>query len=289
MAVLLRRSLPYWSAGITLAIYTWIDAVILSLLAPAKVLGWYGLATSLFGTLLFVPTILGTAWYPRMVSAVEESPERLWQVARGYVELLLVLSVAVCAATAVGAPAVMQILWPGYGGAVPVMIILAFCIPPMYLGIAFGGMLMAAKRPLVLSGSLLAGIALNVSLNIVLIHYFQTHYHNGAIGSAFSLLATELLITGSGVIFIGHHVLRLVGLGRLIRGTVAAAAMVGVALALHRFGIVALPAAGLVFLVTAWLVRVLTPEERQAIGRTASGARQRIQVAMGRPQPGALQ
>ena len=279
---------PYWSAGFTLSIYTWIDAVILSLLAPARVVGWYGLATSLFGTLLFVATILSTAWYPRLVRAFEESSERLLEVARGYVELLLLLSVAVCAATAIGAPPVMHILWPEFGGAVPVMIILAFCIPPMYLGIGFGQMLLAAKRPFVLSASMLVGIAVNVSLNVVLIHYFQTHYHNGAIGSAFSLLGTELIITGSGIIFIGRHVLGRVRLGRLIRVILASAAMVGVALALHPLGIFALPPAAVVFLISVLLLRVLTAEERQALARPLRAALQRVYAALGRRPSGAL-
>jgi O-antigen/teichoic acid export membrane protein len=285
---LARSSLPYWSAGLALSIYTWIDAVILSLLAPARVVGWYGLATSLFGTLLFVATILSTAWYPRLVRAFEESSERLLEVARSYVELLVLLSVAVCAATAVGAPPVMHILWPEYSGAVPVMIILAFCIPPMYLGIAFGQMLLAAKRPFVLSASMLVGIAANVSLNLVLIHYFQTHYHNGAIGSALSLLGTELIITASGVIFIGRRVLGRVRLGRLLRVILASAAMVGAALALHPLGIFSLPPAGLVFLISVLLLRVLTAEERQALARPLRTAQQRVYAALGRRPSGAL-
>ena len=271
-----------------LSIYTWIDAVILSLLAPARVVGWYGLATSLFGTLLFVATILSTAWYPRLVRAFEESSERLLEVARSYIELLVLLSVAVCAATVVGAPPVMRVLWPGFHGATPVMIILAFCVPPMYLGIAFGQMLLAAKRPHVLSGSMLVGIAANISLNVVLIHYFQTNYHNGAIGSAFSLLGTELIITASGIIFIGRHVLGRVRMGRLIRVTLASAAMVGVALALHPLGIFALPPAGLVFLVSVLLLRVLTAEERQALARPLRSAQQRVYAALGRRPSGAV-
>ena len=276
VASLARRGLPYWSAGLALSVYTWIDAVILSLLAPAKVVGWYGLATSAFGTLLFVPTILSTAWYPRLVRAFEESPQRLLEVARGYVELLVLLSVAVGAATVVGAPPVMHILWPEFSGAVPVMIILGFCIPPMYLGIGLGQMLLAAKRPYVLSGSMLVGIVANVCLNLVLIHYFQTNYHNGALGSAFSLLGTELIITAAGVIFIGREVLARVRLGRLVRVIVAAAVMVGVALALRPLGIFALPPAGLAFLVSVLLLRVLTVEERQALVRPVRGVQQRV-------------
>ena len=52
---LLVESLPYWSFAAFFTIYLWINSLMLGFMTPSSVLGWYGLPTKLFGTLMFVP------------------------------------------------------------------------------------------------------------------------------------------------------------------------------------------------------------------------------------------
>ena len=78
---LAAASLPYWITGIFFMVYLWIDAVMLGLLVPAEVVGWYGAATKLFTTLMFVPVLLATAWLPRLVRAYVEGGDE--QLSRG--------------------------------------------------------------------------------------------------------------------------------------------------------------------------------------------------------------
>ena len=290
-----RGSLPYFASGFAFLIYTWIDVVILSLLVPARVVGWYGVPTRLFATLLFVPTILGTAWFPRLVGAFESDPKSLGQEARRNVELVLLLSVPICAATAVGARPVIHLLYgPAYDGAIPVMVVLGFCLVPMYLGITFGQMLVASKRPSVLTALLVVGSAANAGLNLLLIPYFQTRYRNGAVGSALSLLATEVLITSAGFALVGRGVLGRAEIGRLAKTSAATVLMVGVAYLLRPWGVPGLVLAGVTFVAAALLMRILTPEEwamtRHVFGRVRrrlpSGSRSADPDPSGVPGPG---
>ncbi len=59
-------SLPYVMSDAFLVAYMQADVVILSLLLDERAIGWYGAASQLFGTFLFVPTILITAIFPAL-------------------------------------------------------------------------------------------------------------------------------------------------------------------------------------------------------------------------------
>src|SRR5438105_6020491 len=96
IAGMVKHSLAFWAMGLFFMIYLWIDSVMLSLMTRPEVVGWYGVPTKLFMTLMFAPAILSTAWLPRLVSAFEESPDRLRAVARAPVELVFVLSLPIC-------------------------------------------------------------------------------------------------------------------------------------------------------------------------------------------------
>jgi len=100
-------SLPYWSFVAFFTIYLWIDSLMLGAMTSTTVLGWYGLPTQLFGTLMFIPTVLSTAWLAQLVRAHKGGAQSLIQAARPAIELVLVLSMPVCVgAVLVAAPLV---------------------------------------------------------------------------------------------------------------------------------------------------------------------------------------
>lgn len=263
MLRLVLQGLPFWPLQLASLVYLYIDTVVLSLMSDPRVVGWYGVATKLFGTLLFAPTILATAWYPRLISGYQGSADEFRRQVRSFLSLIPALSIPVVAATAVGAgPVIHTIYGAGYSGAVPVMVILGFCAIPMYLGVALGQVLMAAKRPSALTSVLLGGVAVNVSLNVVLIPAFASRYANGALGSAVSLLITELLITLSEVL-IARRYLGGIGLLARVPGSLAASGlMVAVAELSPKLGLGSLVIAGTAFVVAAVPLRVITPQER---------------------------
>ena len=64
LRALIQESAPYWAFGVFFMIYLWVDTVMLSLMAAPADVAWYGVATRLFTTLMFVPVILSMAWLP---------------------------------------------------------------------------------------------------------------------------------------------------------------------------------------------------------------------------------
>jgi O-antigen/teichoic acid export membrane protein len=235
----------------------------LTLMTRSKVVGWYGATTSLFISLSFLPSLVGTAWLPRLVASFSHGHRNLVKTARTPIEFIFVISVPVAAGTAmVAGPLIHTIYGPAFGPAVPVMIILAACIPSGYLNIILVQVLVAAKRQAIWSWVMVVAAVINPAMNLILIPLTESRYHNGAIGAAISLLLTEGLMTVVGFVLVGQHVFDRRAIKRCLLATGASAAMLAVAYVARPLGTLESLAAGsatLVLLTVA--LRIATPDE----------------------------
>ena len=270
MANMTKQSMAYWAFGLFGMIYFWIDTIMLTLMTRSEVVGWYGASTQLFQTLMFLPVLVQTAWLPRLVTAFVKGRRELVETARAPVELVLVISVPIAAGVAIVAdPLIHAVYGPGFAQAVPVMIILALCVPPIYLNIILASVLLAAKRQVVWTIVMAGAAVVNPLFNLVLIPLTEHRYHNGAIGAAISLVLTELLMDIVGFILVGRHVFDGRMLKRCSLVVLASGAMVGVALATRPLGMVESIAAGVATLVI--LVAALRIVRRDELALVLSG------------------
>jgi O-antigen/teichoic acid export membrane protein len=282
---LMRASVSYWAFGLFFMFYLWIDTIMLSLMTRPEVVGWYGVPTRLFQTLMFLPAVVSTAWLPRLVATHEEDPRALQSAARRPLELVAIFSVPICAATVLLARPMIDILYgPAFAKAAPVLMVLGLCIPPMYVNIILNQVLIAQKRQHLWTWAMLGATIVNPLFNFALISFTQDRYDNGAIGAAASLFLTEILIVLAGVVMVGLGVFR--G-GTMRRPLLAAAAAVGAVCAgeaARRLGTVAsLSAAAVVFAGLAWALRLAGPEELRAMRRALARIRRSRRAAA--PQP----
>ena len=267
MAHMTRQSVAYWAFGLFGMIYFWIDTIMLSLLTRPEVVGWYGASTQLFQTLMFLPVLVQTAWLPRLVSAFVNGRRELVETARAPVELVLVIGVPLAVGVALVADPLIHVVYgPGFAQAVPVMMILAICIPLIYLNIILASVLLAAKRQIVWTVVMAGAAVFNPLLNLVLIPVTEQRYHNGAIGAAISLVLTELLMDVVGFFLVGRHVFD----GRMVKRCslvlLASAAMAGVAYAVRPLGTVESLAAGFaVLLILVAALRIVRREELELV------------------------
>jgi O-antigen/teichoic acid export membrane protein len=202
----------------------------LTLMTRSRVVGWYGASTVLFQTLMFLPVLVTTAWLPRLVAAFGKSRRDLQETARAPVELVLMLSLPIAAGTVVVAgPLIHAIYGPRFAHAVPVLIILGLCIPPIYLNIVLASVLVAAKRQATWTMVMIGAAIVNPLINLVLIPLTEQRYHNGAIGAAISLVLTELLMDGVGIVLVARHVFERRIVKRCALMCLACAGMVAVA------------------------------------------------------------
>ena len=271
MARLARDSLPYWAFGVFFMVYLWIDFVMLSLLTTTEEVGWYSVPTRLFQTMMFLPVVVSTAFLPKFVRGFEEGGDRLRRAAQAPVELVLLLSLPICAATAILARPLIDLLYgSAYSESVPVMVILGLCIPPMYMNIMLSQVLVAMNRQARWTWVMAATTVINPLFNLALIPWTHDRFDNGAIGASVSLLLTELIVVTAGFAMVGALVFDRSTIRRAVLGILAAGAMWGVAYVTEpTIGSVAAFVAGLLtFVVASFLFRLFTTEE---VGLIASG------------------
>jgi O-antigen/teichoic acid export membrane protein len=261
-------SLAYWAYAVFFTFYLWVDATLLSLMTPQQVVGWYGVPTRIFQTLMFVPAILSTAWLPRLAAAYSRGPEDLKVAARTPLELVSVLSLPIAAGVVlVARPMTLLLYGPAYEASIPVLQILAVTCIPMYLNIIVNQVLTASNRQMVWTRAMILASVVNPAMNLLLISYFQHHRGNGAIGAAVSMFGTEVLIVGMGIWVIRRFIDPGM-LWRLGRAMLATAGMIGVTLLAARFGLVAQIAAGAVsFALLGVLLRVISRAEFAELSR----------------------
>jgi O-antigen/teichoic acid export membrane protein len=217
--------------------------------------------------------LLSTAWLPRLVAAFQQGLDRLHEAARAPLELVLVLSAPICAGTVMLAHPIVHFLYgSAYGPAVPVMVILGLCIPPMYLNIMLSQVLLAQKRQMTWTWVMAGAAVVNPLMNLVLIPATESRYANGAIGASISLLLTELAMVIVGFIMVGRDVFDRSAVRRCAMAIAASAAMWAVAYAARPLGTPASVIAGVsTFVVLAASLRIVTRDEiallRSSVGR----------------------
>lgn len=264
-----RKALPYWFVAIFFIAYLWADGLLLGILTPPAVVGWYGAATRLFTTMMFVAVIISTAALPRLVSAHQQHPERLYVAARRPFEWVLILGLPMGVGLASVAGPVVRLLYGAeYTNAVPVLVLLALGLPLMYVNIVSNQLFVASGRPLMMARILAAAALVNVVLNLVLIRLTESIWDNGAIGAAASLTLTELF---QAILVVGLVGRRIINRSTATRIAKAATATIGMALVLHLLPVSALPVqitvGVFVFAALAVALRLPSAEER-AVAKT---------------------
>jgi O-antigen/teichoic acid export membrane protein len=247
----------------------WIDLLMLDRMTPIEVVGWYNVPTRLFATLLVVPTILSTVLLPRLARAFREGSRAFTAQARPALEVTLILSLPIAIG---GALVSKQAIWVLYGykflPAIPVLSVLALCVPATYLNTMANQVLIAANRQVVWTKTMIVAAIANPLINLVLIQVTQTRWHNGALGAALALLATELGMSVAAIVLM-PRVLSVSSWFRILRAAVATAGM-GLAVWLVSFhsGLFVQVGTGLVtFMALAALLRIVTDAEMTELRR----------------------
>jgi O-antigen/teichoic acid export membrane protein len=264
-------SLPYWLSGLVLTFYIWIDSVILSVMSPGVVVGWYGVATKVFATLLFVPLLFSTAILPRLSAAFRESVDSMRQAARPAFEIVLVLSLPITAGAALTAQSfIAKVYGSQFEGAGWVLVILTLTLPATYVSTMAWPILIACNRQIAWTKVMIGAAVINPILNLFLIRYFQVQHNNGAIGAALSLLATEIGMALVAFVLI-PKILESRSVLRLFRAVAATAGMVLVFGWASRYGLIFEIAASVIsFALLALALRLLTVDELVWIRKTAA-------------------
>ncbi len=188
---LMRKSIPFIVYGVLGVIYYRVDTVILSLMASAAVVGWYGAGYRLFDTLVFLPSlVIGAIMYPIFSKLSTHSETDLRIAVEKSMNFLLFCGIPIAVGLVVAAPNIIGFLYhrAEFDPAIPVLQLLAPGLVFLYINSALGSVIISIKREK--SITVLAGVALvfNVGLNLVMIRIYQQR------GAAAVTSLTELLL-----------------------------------------------------------------------------------------------
>jgi len=187
-------------AAMFLAIYaqSYIDAVLLSKLAPLDAVGWYAAAKSIMGTLFAPAGILASSFFPRLSRAAANRTDFTREV-RKALRLMLWLGGLVGVGTYLFADTAIRLIYGTlhFGPAADILRVFGPGLFLLFIGVFFSHVLTALGRERAFVVAKVSSVILSTLLALILIPYFQRRSGNGGIGVVLAFVLSEFVIFGS--------------------------------------------------------------------------------------------
>ena len=183
---LLKKSYPFWLIGLFTLIYYRTDMVMLNLMRSDYETGIYRAAYTLIEVALFVPNIVVATTMPSMARLWKEDKKTLDVLFRRSFQMLLLLGLAGIAGYYLFARVgILFVFGERFLPSVPILRVLAFAIPFMFLNSLMGSYMNATGKELAFTKITGFTALLNVVLNYILISQY------GAIGAAVATVVSQ--------------------------------------------------------------------------------------------------
>lgn len=185
----LRSAWPIAATGAVTTLYDRVDVVLLSKLGTAAQVGFYSVPLTILYNTYVIPGVVSSAFFPLLSAQLQES-RRVARTAFGLMVRLFVLGGGALALI-LGAGAADLLPWvfgSRYGASVGAMEILSPLVLLSFLNYLLWYTLLAGHQERGKALAMLVGLALNVTLNVILIP------RNGVEGAATALLVTDSLV-----------------------------------------------------------------------------------------------
>jgi O-antigen/teichoic acid export membrane protein len=260
---LYQSSLPYLLSSVFLVVYMRVDVIILSWLATEKEIGWYSAASTLFGTLLFVPTIFMTAVFPALARVYVSGADATFKMLRKSLDLLLIIGIPIgLGVLTIASPLAVLLYGPDFAGSGPILSLMGIVVIFTYLTILLGQYLVSIDRQVTWTWVMAIATFATVPLDLLFIPWCRDALGNGAIGGALSFIVTELGMVIAGFIFLPKGLLQRENIVRILK-TVFSGVIMAVVVWQMRHFFIALPilVGGVVYIGAILLLRVIPHED----------------------------
>lgn len=210
---------------LSISVQPYLDAVILSKLAPADAMGWFGAARNVMGTLFAPAAILGAAAYPRFSRIAQDHVAMAHEV-RVALRPLLFLGALAFVGTYLFAGLAIGLIY-GQKGFGPATIILQAFSPGLFLifiDVLFGHALTAMGLATPFAAFKIGSVVVSTVLDLLLVPWFQAKYGNGGIGVVVAFGASEVVVFGGALMLLPRGTLGWPVLADSARALAAAAA-----------------------------------------------------------------
>lgn len=185
---ILRISWPFAVYAIFQRLYTYLDSVLLSVLAGDVEVGLYQIAFKIIFALQFLPMAFTASLYPAMSAYWQTNKEQLLISFERAMNYLIIISLPIIIGTIVLSDKIIMLFSDGYNGALLPMEISIISLFFIFINFPIGSLLNACDKQQ--KNTLNMGIVTVVSvvLNLLLIPHFK------AVGASLTVLITNFLM-----------------------------------------------------------------------------------------------
>jgi O-antigen/teichoic acid export membrane protein len=187
-------------SGLGLILYGQVDVLIISSLVNTQETGWYGAASQLFSTLLFIPVVFTTAVFPVLARTYAAAPDALPKVLSKAFDMLLLVSIPIGLGILIVAPQVVSMLFgPAFAQSGPILALMGIVLIFTYQNVLIGQFLTSTDRQNSWTLVMIVAAIITVPLDLVLVPWCQREFGNGAIAGALSFIFTEFAMVAIGI------------------------------------------------------------------------------------------
>jgi O-antigen/teichoic acid export membrane protein len=192
---LLTAGAPILAMTAAVSVQPYLDAIILSKLAPAEVVGWFGAAKNILGTLMAPAVILGAAAYPQIARASADA-DALRREVRAAFRPLLWLGALASTGTYLFAGSAIGLIYGsrGYGPAALVLEVFAPGLFLLFIDILLGNIIYASGAGTGFAIAKIVSVAVGTALDFILIPLCQERFGNGGVGVVGAFALSEIVV-----------------------------------------------------------------------------------------------
>jgi O-antigen/teichoic acid export membrane protein len=216
---------PIVALNVAIVAQPYLDAIVLSRLAPPAVLGWHAAAKTFMAALVTPAAILASAAYPRLSRAAGDPAELRRELGTALRPLLWIAAGATAGTYLLADVAVAAVY--GRGGFGPAVAALEWFAPALllfFVDILLGHACVAAGRARAFALAKAVNVAVSTALDVLLVPFFQARTGNGVLGVVVAFALSELVMIASAVALLPRRTLHRGLLADGARAVLAAAA-----------------------------------------------------------------
>ena len=275
---IIRASVAFMLTGAILTLYQQIDTVVISVFVDETALGWYGTADMLFGTLLFLPTIVASTVFPTLGRLHQDDPGQLVVLVRRTFSSISLVAVPLGLGTMLIASDVAPLMFgEEFRETGPVLSVLGVVLIITTMTILIGAVAIATGRQRFWNTVMFVGVLMTVPLDMVLVPWTDRTYENGALGGALAYVVTESMMLIVGMRVITPFLIERSTVSRFARVVAAGGLMVAAAWPTRGTTLALTIVVGaFAFAIASLVLRVVGEDERRLartlIGRVRGGS-----------------
>jgi len=200
---LLRDGAPLLLMTLAVAVEPFFNANILYKLSSPEVVGWYGAAWNIAGTLVAPATILSATMYPRLSMAAGNAVEFKRTFDMSFRPLLLIAILgAVGTYLFADVPVGLIYSMQKFGPAADILRAFASVLTLMIVDMFLTTAILASGKTARLAGCKVASVILTTGLAFMLVPICQARYGNGGLGVMYAMTIGEMLMLIAASFFI---------------------------------------------------------------------------------------